>query len=358
MSVLRVLLFASLALFAVLAIGIWYLTHKIAEFTVPSAGAAPVHFLQDLPDGEIAVMLHPMLTGKDPMLVRDQATLSAAAETAYVIDKETGSEILGTVVMAMMGANNSIPVLTVYVDRVPVREIFCNLNQCTSDGWIDDAFHHDLAGLENAGLRVRRSGEIFRNHDAYVAAQAAALANPDIYFDHSAQAELDTDDLSRPNYELRLPSRMVPYGQTDISAEIAHVSRVITPALSDLEIAPLSLDVRRERGPRLVLADLTPVMAEDGTAFRLWDQELLTPYLTFVLSETQATQLANAVPYLPVNAADQTAFDAAIDEALDAQSLHMCRPDCRIDPAAQTTGVELIRLPPQTWNMIVWEVTP
>ena len=357
---LAVLAAIAAGLAVALGVLVWWGVATLRDFGAQFAGdpARRVHFIDETATGadlgEMAVLLHPQLTGGAPLLVRDTDALRANRMSAYVTDKRSPAEAVGTVVLAMMGGENLQPVVTVFDGRQARLSIFCNMAQCQGGNWVDPAFSHEIGDLAEAGLPVERRDETFYEREVYLAAHAAALADPDVYFaDPGGTTPLPQGDL-RHSYRLLLPSRLVP-------AEAVPADRTLAPEPA----VQSALDVAGARVEHATLdVDLAPVLTgANGVALsgphdglRLDGSALLTPNLVVSVRPDGTESLEAAIEALSVDGWDAGEEARLIGAALAAKGLPECRPGCIVDASRAKRSASLSAFPAPSWRLLTWKV--
>ncbi|MEL6958869.1 MAG: hypothetical protein AAGL89_07975 [Pseudomonadota bacterium] len=273
-----------LAFVAVLGLGAFlaFLGFQVASIEAPTAegDAAPVavteiaaeptpaeperlFFLQgvDFDAGEVTLLLSP--DSSDPLIVRDQAAMRAAMDSAYVATDSTPGQAIGSFVLALMGAPPEQTIVEIYQNDLFLASVQCLNTTC---GDFADSPDINLAGLDQAATPYQPIADRFDDYDTYLAALAEVQDDRGFLFlDNHRGEELPTDRQT-PYLIVSLPN-VVTFADSDFAPPLheALVEAAITPLLPDG--ATLGSVTVTEQAPA-VLSDLdsnAPVLIDGQT---------------------------------------------------------------------------------------------
>ncbi len=155
-----------------------------------------------------AVILHPLATGGDTVVITDPAILSAATETAFYTDNQTQEArlvLLSILFLSPPTTSTRSAYASLFQDGREVATLTCFRLHCQGE-----EAERDLAGLLSAGRPVVDEVETVTGLDAIRTREAALLSGPDIFVTNGAE-QLPPLAERFPGYVwLSLPSVVAP----------------------------------------------------------------------------------------------------------------------------------------------------
>lgn len=178
-----------------------------------------VGMMQENPD---AVILESFVTGDVPRLLQGDALTSRAAELWFIDNTDAGN-IIGASLFTLMGLPPVTDIGTSFRNGEPISNYSCITVDCmhwpkqNSEMWGMAA----LAGLgEEIGPEVQKHRETFYDHDAYLAADEAALQDPQIWFASTTQVEPAPPDDGVRHLVVSLPTLFSELSETSKASSI------------------------------------------------------------------------------------------------------------------------------------------
>ncbi|MGJ8610192.1 MAG: hypothetical protein ACSHWY_03800 [Octadecabacter sp.] len=210
---------------------------EIAEPTVenptPELSPTPIveklFFLRgiDLEQGEIALVLFNV--GDDTLIVRDQAALKAAQNTAYVNTTTTNGAAAGSLLLAIMGVPPEETVAQVYRDDKVIATVSCPTTAC---GSFADSPDIDYAGLLDAAQPIIRVSDHFDSYATYTSTIAAIETDPNFMLLHARPSERFPTPRAIASMEINFPTVIAPASSVfDKTAHEILISTALSSAL-------------------------------------------------------------------------------------------------------------------------------
>lgn len=220
---IRLASFGVLLLGGLIAFGAFYLARG-SEAEVPQAAAQPsspaseaptpevtttaerLFYLQDIAfdEGDITLVLFGDDPRTDITIIRDQAALQAAKDTAYVAAEATGGQAAGSFVLALMGAPISETVAQIYRRDSLIASVTCINTACGSFVQNPDINH---AGLLDHATPHQLIHDQFDDYATYMDTILAISENPDFMLldqrprdDFPAEPQVPSLTLALPTY--------------------------------------------------------------------------------------------------------------------------------------------------------------
>lgn len=207
------------------------------EIEIAPAPADPsetlLYFLKDvdLTQGPITLVLRDALTGRGDVFVRDQQTLIAAQDVAYVNTTSNSGDVLGMVTMAMMGVSPQDTVARIYQGDALVAAVICTSTTCGNLAAERDV---DLGPLLDSAQPLVGEQAYFDNYEDYLVNIEAINREADFMFLDLRPAQSFPLDRQTARMELFLPTLVHPAGaNVDPNVTSALARSVVNPLLSD-----------------------------------------------------------------------------------------------------------------------------
>lgn len=352
--------------FLVFVLAVWWQFRNWGEFSWGNKGdAGPkiVHLLDaaDPEAGPYGVIFGEIVTGDQALLVRDQAWLEAQKDALWFEDRDSLGSFVGGFVFGMMGMPLSRQIGEVVQGGVVVASYSCLSVNC-QDGLISG-----MDGLKGAvpGVPVAQDTLFFTSYEAYLAAHAAVVADPERWFASLDDQDTLPDDDGMRRVTVTWPAGLLPSAPDFRPAYDDPQARARLEDWAEALIAQTGGridDIAITEGmPLWLLKDGVFVHDEsDGATVALSDLSLRTAIIRLNVPVRQLDEIIRRYQDNPPPGADLHLLEPAVARGFVARGFETsCLPECggAIQQGLENEAELSVGSGP-SWSFRVWELTP
>ena len=308
-----------------------------------------------------AVILMPFVTGEVPRLVTGARLQELAPQLWYTDDSDAG-DLVGSLLFSMMGLPPITDIAVGFQGGLAIKSHACITLDCQN--WPQGAAQQwGMAGMrgrgDSLGPEVQLESETFGDHDAYLAAHAAVLADPQQWFaDPGAAVPLPGDDGIRL-VVISLPTLLVPgVPGKGASEDPAQAQALKEMAATLLEGTGGTVEALYGAASTTLWAMKDGAYLRDGDATRgLPDLVAYQRTLRLMVPEAQVVQVSMRARALALPPPDQRLVNAALVRAFAAWGEDAsCLPGCGSVETPLQYGIDVNRGTDPFWRLRVWRV--
>ena len=312
----------------------------------------------DTAGADIDIVLGPIVTGGEAMVITDDAWIAQNAEALWFERTGGAGPVIGAVIFGLMGMPPEQFIATVYRNRAPVVRFACLSVTCINR-LVSGMEDFDAASLP--GQPVGRFTGTFSDHGAYLDAHRAALNDTDSWFLWPGDESPQPPDSGMRRVSIDWPSTLVPLPpdfRPDVQDPQARAEiDAWLDTLIDGTDARVTTVYGIERMPLWLQKDGGYVSDADGTV-GLHDLSLRGFTIRLEVPEAEVAELEARFQATRPAAADLTPLDPAIARAFERSGLDgVCLPECGdVDRSRLVTDPEFRRGPDPFWTVAVWRI--